>query len=454
MNRRDLLRSFSLAGVSAAAKSFALGFEDVNSDDAALLLRYFATHARDLLRKPAGVLRFPSISPTLPGATYSADLWDWDTLWTARGLFELADRTKDAGLGADVAEHARGSLANFFDHQGRDGNNDGRIPMLITMRDADPLGCLKGSRPHQENQAKPVLAQLALLTADRGPAELRNSRWFEPSLAKLRRFYESWRVDNLSHTGLLVWGDDVAIGNDNDPTTFGRPFFSSANLLLNCLYYQDLKAAAELSRRTEHTSDAEQYERDATTLARAIQKHCWDPRDRFFYTADVQCFDRRAELIHGIPLGMPMSWESLPLRLQTFTGFLPMWAGIATEDQSRALAGHLRDEHGIGARYGVRTLSAIEPMYSLAASSNPSNWLGPVWIIANYLTWSGLARAGLREQAEAIAAVTISMLARDLRRSGSLNEYYHPDSGEPLSHAGFMDWNLLVLEMLPHHARS
>jgi hypothetical protein len=39
-----------------------------------------------------------------------------------------------------------------------------------------------------------------------------------------------------------VWGDDVAIGDDNDPTTFGRPFFSSANLLLNCLFYQDLLA--------------------------------------------------------------------------------------------------------------------------------------------------------------------------------------------------------------------
>jgi len=451
MNRRDLLRSLSFAGAASAASSAFAVAPDASADDASLLLRYFTLHARDLLRKPAGVLRFPSISPSLPGATYSADLWDWDTLWTARGLFAVADRTKDEGLTADVAEHARGSLANFFDHQGYDGNNDGRIPMLITMKDADPLGCLQGSRPHKENQAKPVLAQLALLAADRGPTEMRNARWFSDFLPKLRRFYDSWRVDNLSRTGLLVWGDDVAIGNDNDPTTFGRPFFSSANLLLNCLYHQDLKAAAELSRRNEHSSEAEQYEREAGTLARAIQQNCWDPRDRFFYTADVQCVDRRAELIHGIPLGMSMSWSSLPLRLQTFTGFLPMWAGIATQDQSRALVEHLRNGRSLGARYGVRTLSAVEPMYSLAASSNPSNWLGPVWIIANYLTWSGLVRGGFREQADAMAAVTISMLARDLRHSGSLNEYYHPDSGAPLSHAGFMDWNLLVLEMFPQH---
>ena len=40
------------------------------------------------------------------------------------------------------------------------------------------------------------------------------------------------------------------------------------------------------------------------------------------------------------------------------------------------------------------------------------------------------------------------MLVNDLRTSGSLNEYYHPDSGKPLSHKGFLDWNLLVVEMM------
>jgi putative isomerase len=86
-------------------------------------------------------------------------------------------------------------------------------------------------------------------------------------------------------------------------------------------------------------------------------------------------------------------------------------------------------------------------MYSLAASSNPSNWLGPVWIIANYFAWSGLRRYGFTHEAEALAAATTQLLAQDLRANGSLNEYYDPDTGKALSHKGFMDWNLLVLEM-------
>jgi putative isomerase len=39
-------------------------------------------------------------------------------------------------------------------------------------------------------------------------------------------------------------------------------------------------------------------------------------------------------------------------------------------------------------------------------------------------------------------------LPRDLEVNGSLNEYYHPDTGAALSHKGYMDWNLLAMEMI------
>jgi putative isomerase len=403
----------------------------------AALLDYFHGNAPKQLRDPGGELRFASISPSLPHSQYSAELWDWDTLWTARGLFRTAHLAGDDNLRQAVALHAKGSLDNFFDHQ----SDEGRIPMLITVSKPDPLGCLKGTRPHRENQAKPVLAQLALLTAD----EMGDASWFAPHFDALQRFYDSWTADNLTPPGLLVWGSDVAIGNDNDPTTFGRPFFSSANLLLNCLYYQDLAAAIELAKRLGKPADALTARRDA--LGQAIQAHCWDPRDRFFYTADVQCVDRRAELIPTVKRGMDMSWSTIPLRIQTFTGFLPLWCGLATTGQAASMAEHYRDPKTFNALGGVRSLSASETMYSLAASTNPSNWLGPVWIIVNYLVWKGLSNYGHAADAKALAGRTIDMLARDLKTSGTLNEYYHPETGAPLSHKGFMDWNLLALEM-------
>jgi putative isomerase len=148
---------------------------------------------------------------------------------------------------------------------------------------------------------------------------------------------------------------------------------------------------------------------------------------------------------------MAMSWHCLPLRIQTFTGFLPLWCGLATPDQANALVrtNYLADDR-FRAPGGVRSLSARESMYSLVYSqANPSNWLGPVWIIVNYFVWKGLNDSGFRAEADRLADKTLRMLAADLAQHGSLNEYYHPDTGAALSHPGFMDWNLLVLEMIP-----
>ena len=286
------------------------------SPDKRALLSYFRSVGPELLRRAVGPFKFPSIAPSLPGKEYSAELWDWDTLWTARGLFRLAYVTHDNDFKARVGEHALGSVRNFFDHQ----SPDGRLPIVMSSMENFVI-------PPLRNQAKPVMAQLALLIAD----EMNTVEWLSPYFDGLMRFHEAWIAGNQNATGLLVWGDDVAIGDDNDPTTFGRPFFSSANLLLNCLWYADLKAAKTLSGRLARPSEEQRMLTERIkNLEHAIQKECWDRRDSFFYTVDVQSTDKRAELLPDFPRGMSMSWSTVPLRIQTFTGFLPLWCGLAT----------------------------------------------------------------------------------------------------------------------------
>ncbi len=404
------------------------------------LIAYFAGSGRKLLREAQGIFAHPSISPALPGAQYSAELWDWDTYWTARGLFALAGKTGDAAFKADLIEHARGSLFNFLDHQ----SASGRVPIVMSSTDKDANRFPFDSR--DRNQAKPVMAQLALLIADQSG----DARWIAPVFDKIVRFHESWLAHNLTSTGLLVWSNDVAIGNDDDPTTFGRPPFSSANLLLNCLFHQDVVALTEIARRLRRPA-AEQARLSArvAALGQAIARQCWDPRDAFFYTVDVQVTDRRAELIPNVERGMATSWQTMPLRIQQFTGFLPLWSRIATAAQAKTMIdrNYLADDR-LRAAAGVRTLSNRETMYTLAFSSNPSNWLGPVWIVSNYFAWKAFGNYGYGALADEIARKTVDVLARSLRTTGSLNEYYHPDTGAPLSHEGFINWNLLVLEMM------
>lgn len=438
-SRRGAMTAALGASVAATAQAQPVNGRDRAADKQALL-GYFRANGPKLLSKPQGLFKHPSIAPTLPGTEYSTSLWDWDTLWTVRGLFGLAQATNDARFRAAVAEHARGSLFIFFDNQAASG----RLPIIMASTDKDANRFPFDAR--DRNQAKPVMGQLALLIAD----QVGDARWFAPLFDKLVRFHESWLLHNESKSGLIVWSSDVAIGNDNDPTTFGRPPFSSANLLLNCLFYQDLQAAAELARRLGRPrAERDRLVARSDKLARAIRRECWDPRDAFFYTADVQVTDRRAELIPNVPRGMDTSWQTLPLRIQTFTGFLPLWCGIATKEQAAALVQRnwLSDDR-LRAAHGVRTLSRHEAMYTLAFSSNPSNWLGPVWIICNYFVWQALANYGYRALADEMASKTIALLAASLRSDGSLNEYYHPDTGKPLSHKGFMDWNLLVTEMI------
>jgi putative isomerase len=405
------------------------------------LMAYFSRTAPQLLRPAEGVLKWPSIAPSLPGKQYSTSLWDWDTLWTTRGLFRYATLANDAELRSQIAIHARGSLANFLDHQ----SPQGRLPIMMSVSDPDPFDCLRESTPNSRNQAKPIFAQMALLIAD----QTGDAAWLSPRFDQLLRFYQSWTTGNQSSVGLLVWGNDVAIGDDNDATTFGRPFFSSANLLLNCLFYADLSAAATLAQRLGRAADAQKLSAQAHDLGSSIEQLCWDPRDRFYYTVDVQCVDRRAELIPHVKPGMDMSWKCLPLRIQMFTGFLPLWCRVASPDHAQALVETAyRADTRFRADWGVRSLSNLETMYSLAFSSNPSNWLGPVWIIVNNLVWSALRNYGFTAEAAGLADKTIQLLAKDLAANGSLNEYYHPDTGAALSHKGFMDWNLLVLEMM------
>ena len=279
MSRRDVLASLALAGASSlaggsdrgllpSASGAALLSGDERRQHADALIRYFAANAPQLLRAPDGILKHPSIAPALPGKTYSTNLWDWDTLWTSQGLFRLAALLHDEQLRQKLCEHVSGSLLNFLEH----ASPGGQIPIMMTADDPDPFRVM-GKNSTSRNQAKPVFGQLGLLACDqRGDA-----KWLEPHFDSILRFYDSWIRHNSSPIGLLVWGDDVAIGDDNDPTTFGRPFFSSANLLLNCLFYQDLLASAELARRLGRAADHDRLSSQAKELAQRIQSFAGIP---------------------------------------------------------------------------------------------------------------------------------------------------------------------------------
>lgn len=146
---------------------------------------------------------------------------------------------------------------------------------------------------------------------------------------------------------------------------------------------------------------------------------------------------------------MPRDWDCLIMRIGVWSGFLAMWADIATPEQSeRIVREHLKNAETFNAPYGIRTLSKMEKMYNLKATGNPSSWLGPVWGISNYMVWKGLVKYRYEEEAYELAEKTIKLFGRDFKRFGALHEYYQPENGEPILNPGFQNWNYLVMNML------
>lgn len=98
--------------------------------------------------------------------------------------------------------------------------------------------------------------------------------------------------------------------------------------------------------------------------------------------------------------------------------------------------------------YGITTLAKDEKMFNLSAANNPSNWLGPIWLVANYVAFRGLLNYGLRDQAALLCERSVRLLDEDLRATGSLHEYYNPFTGKPVMNGGFVNRNILALNMI------
>ncbi|MBQ8654730.1 MAG: trehalase / alfa-L-rhamnosidase / mannosyl oligosaccharide glucosidase [Clostridia bacterium] len=398
----------------------------------ALLEDYIRSHADTLLKQPRSFIRYPFIDP---GSVYDGNVWDWDTFWSVYGLFSLSDLFPQE-MNERIILHAQGNVRNFFDHQ----SPDGYIPMMIEVAEwPEPYLVMKHKEGVRMNMHKPFLAsQIALISRRR-----QDWTWAEEFLDGLERYFRYYQTYFNENCGLYVWHDDIMIGMDNDPASFGRPHDSTANIYLNSFMVMELQAMADILTALGRPCDEYLVRREA--LIAAIQAECWDKRDKFFYSVDVDIRTRKFDWFH---VGLGVFWKTLPIKIRVWSGFLPMLAGFATKEQAAELVKHVFDEETFASPYGVCTLAKDEKMFDLSVTNNPSNWLGPIWLVANYAVFRGLMNYGYRAEAEKIAMGSLKLLGEDLKKNGSLHEYYNPFSGEPVMNGGFINWNMLVLTML------
>lgn len=387
---------------------------------------YIYQQWRACLKEPIGALHHKFLDPA--ASAYCDQQWDWDSYFCGLALIDVYE---------DTAEYIKGCALNFLEYM----RPDGSIPYVIQaeQRGAGLLPTVGESRRSPEiNSMKPLLAQMALLSCK----HREDAAFLESVYPKLRRHIEHWEQTQLHENGLFIWANYRGSGTDNHPAIYGRPLNATAGVELNTFMVMEYRAMREIAEQCAQEKDARQYREKAQTLSEQINRHMWDPIDGLYYHLDV--LSKKPKLAT-----QEITWD-MPLKFRTWTCFMPMYAGVALPEYAeRMVKEHLINPDEFWSEYGVRTLAKNEKMYSTAETSNPSNWQGPIWILPTYLIYCGLMNYGYEELAEKLAQNIQTTLLEDIARSGTVHEYYDPETGESSINPGFLNWNALAGCMQP-----
>lgn len=399
---------------------------------------YFKTKAFGMLRPAGQGFKYPYLDP---GEQYLAQLWDWDSYFAAEALMSICEYfRKDGDFGyedkrAAVTAAAKGCVLNFLDIQ----LPDGFIPITVNpVMLEDGLWIKEHQSPGTVNQHKPFLCGSALNVS----RYCNDYEWFDAE--KMVKYLDYYKRNQWhERTGLYIFKSDYMIGIDNNPSVYGWPYGSTADIYLNSFMYKELCAFAELLEKRKDPRAAH-YRAEAEQLKAAVRRECYDPIDEFYYSVFIRLGENHKGIIHS---GMPVFWNSLPVKLRHVSSFLPLYAGIATEKQTSRIIDKYYLSPEFLSPYGLRSAAENERFYCLKGTSNPSNSLGPVWVIYNYFAFSFLLKAGRIRLARDLLDRITAVLAADVEQSGKTDECYDPNTGKPIMGKSFVSWNALIIKM-------
>ena len=361
--------------------------------------------AKKYIVRPAnGAIKHEYLIPAGP----FTHLFDWD-------MYFMGVALSYDGIGKPVAS----SVESFLEYVDEYANRTGYTPREIAPEGLWAL----------PEMCKPFLAQAAL----RASLTMGDFAWLlrengasrKTNYVKLTHTLRFWEETRRSPDGLFRWYNGVESGVDNGPAVSDNPADVTEGVDLQCYIYREYLALAAIAGRLGRSEDAATYKQKAADLRTLVQRRMWSEVDGMFFNIDA--------------------WTGRPVRVKAWTNFVPLWAGIASEQQAkRTIAAHLLNPAEFRAPHGIRTLAAGEPLYD----PERGYWRGPVWVISNYLIMHGLLNYGYAKEARAIAAETVSLLVNDYAATGGMNECYSPETGKPLANGHFLSWDLLAEHMV------
>ncbi|MBN2270875.1 MAG: hypothetical protein JXN61_09695 [Sedimentisphaerales bacterium] len=163
---------------------------------------------------------------------------------------------------------------------------------------------------------------------------------------------------------------------------------------------------AEIARAIGKAKQADKFAKEADELAGIINDKMWDPEKRFYYDLTVN-EDR--------------------IGVKTIAAFWTLLAGVASQEQAKALAAELENPKTFKTLHRVPTLAADEKSFSPTGDY----WCGAAWAPTNVMVVRGLERYGYTDLARDIALNHLDNVVKVFRQTGTIWENYAPQELAP-----------------------
>jgi alpha,alpha-trehalase len=166
-----------------------------------------------------------------------------------------------------------------------------------------------------------------------------------------------------------------------------------APVCLNSLLYKTEKDLERMSEMLGRKAEAEEWGKRAEERKERIQKYLWDNEQGLYFDYDFEN-------------GKRSTYEYV-------TAFFPLWAGIPTPEQARAVMQHLPTFEKPG---GL----VMSPHETGGQWDFPYAW-APDQLVAD----EGIRRYGFNEEANRVSYEFLSTVAENFRRDGTIREKYN-----------------------------
>ncbi len=174
---------------------------------------------------------------------------------------------------------------------------------------------------------------------------------------------------------------------------YGAATHHYAPVCLNSLLYKTERDLEEMSRLLGKAMDAAEWHKVAENRRQSIQKYLWDERSGLFFDYNLEKKQRSS--------------------YRYATTFYPLWAGLATDAQARAV---------------VKNLSSFERAGGIAMSEKESQgqWDYPFgWAPIQLLAVEGMRRYGHSEEADRVSTEFLSMVLENFEHDKTIREKYN-----------------------------